>query len=46
MVDNKTLTCIYITHGCGDHFFGIPVLQRRSSGVMAVATEQTIAQVA
>ncbi len=34
----KNLTYIYITHGHGDHFFGINVLKQRFPNVRAVAT--------
>jgi glyoxylase-like metal-dependent hydrolase (beta-lactamase superfamily II) len=42
-VPNKKLTTIYITHGHGDHFFGIPLLLKRFPGARAVATSATIA---
>jgi glyoxylase-like metal-dependent hydrolase (beta-lactamase superfamily II) len=45
-IPGKKLTHIYVTHGHGDHFFGIPVLQQRFPGVVAVATRRTIAHVA
>src|SRR6266852_5330301 len=34
----KNLTTIYVTHGHGDHFFGIGVLQNRFPNARAVAT--------
>src|SRR5260370_15447958 len=34
----KNLTTIYVTHGNGDHFFGIGVLQNRFPNARAVAT--------
>jgi glyoxylase-like metal-dependent hydrolase (beta-lactamase superfamily II) len=34
----KNLTTIYVTHGHGDHFFGIGVLQNRFPKARAVAT--------
>lgn len=37
------LTHVYITHGHGDHFFGIPVLQKRFPGLQVVATPDVIA---
>ncbi|KAL4813473.1 hypothetical protein BDW67DRAFT_192870 [Aspergillus spinulosporus] len=37
-----TLVNIYITHGRGDHFFGIPVVQTHFPGAKAVATPQHI----
>ena len=40
----KTLKAIYITHGHGDHFFGIKVLQDRFPDVKALATPEVVAK--
>ncbi|WP_405164552.1 MBL fold metallo-hydrolase [Nocardia sp. NBC_01499] len=39
----KNLTTIYLTHGHGDHFFGMTPLLKRFPGARAVATPGTIA---
>jgi glyoxylase-like metal-dependent hydrolase (beta-lactamase superfamily II) len=38
----KNLTTIYITHGHGDHFFGIAALQNRFPNARAVATPAVV----
>jgi glyoxylase-like metal-dependent hydrolase (beta-lactamase superfamily II) len=40
----KTLKAIYVTHGHGDHFFGIKVLQDRFPDVKALATPEVVAR--
>lgn len=39
---NRKLSFIYVTHGHGDHFFGIPLLRKRFSEVVAIATSGTV----
>lgn len=40
---NRKLRYIYITHGHGDHFFGIPILLKRFPEAMPLATPGTVA---
>ena len=40
----KKLTYVYATHGHGDHWFGTDLLLQRFPGVIAYATEGTIAK--
>ncbi|KAI2468679.1 Metallo-hydrolase/oxidoreductase [Annulohypoxylon bovei var. microspora] len=39
---NRKLSYIYITHGHGDHFFGIPVLLKRFPEAIPLATAATV----
>lgn len=39
---NRKLSYIYITHGHGDHFFGLPVLLDRFPEAVPVATKGTV----
>jgi len=38
----KRLTFIYVTHGHGDHWFGVSLLAERFPGILVYATEGTI----
>ena len=38
-IPNKTLTQIYITHGHGDHFFGLPTILERFPNATPIATK-------
>jgi len=42
----KNLTHIYVTHGHGDHFFGINALKERFPNVRAVATASVVERMA
>ncbi|ETS75468.1 hypothetical protein PFICI_12412 [Pestalotiopsis fici W106-1] len=42
-IPNKSLKYIYITHGHGDHFFGISTVRRQWPSAQAIATEGTVA---
>lgn len=39
---NRKLSYIYITHGHGDHFFGIPILLEHFTDAQPVATTATL----
>ncbi|KAJ9138096.1 Metallo-beta-lactamase superfamily protein [Pleurostoma richardsiae] len=43
VIPGKQLRYIYVTHGHGDHFFGITVLKKHWPDVQAVATAGTVA---
>ncbi|MDQ0497289.1 MBL fold metallo-hydrolase [Paenibacillus brasilensis] len=42
VASGKNLTTIYITHGHGDHFFGINMLQERFPNARAIATPEAV----
>ncbi|KAH9991327.1 beta-lactamase-like protein [Xylariaceae sp. FL0662B] len=39
---NRRLSYIYVTHGHGDHFFGIPVLLKRFPEAVPISTSATV----
>ena len=43
-IPGKRLSTVFITHGHGDHFFGIKTLRKRFPGLRAVATASVIAR--
>jgi glyoxylase-like metal-dependent hydrolase (beta-lactamase superfamily II) len=44
IASGKTLKAIYVTHGHGDHFFGLKVLRDRFPNVKALATPEVVAK--
>ena len=44
-IPGKKLTHIYITHGHGDHFLGLPILLQRFPDVVPIATSRVIAHI-
>ena len=42
IIPGRNLSMVYITHGHGDHWLGLPTLRKRWPGLSAVATEGTI----
>ncbi|KAF7537281.1 hypothetical protein G7054_g3814 [Neopestalotiopsis clavispora] len=42
-IPNKSLKYIYITHGHGDHFFGISTVRKHWPAARAIATQGTVA---
>ena len=43
VASGKNLTAIYVTHGHGDHFFGLAPLLERFPNAKAVATPEVVA---
>jgi hypothetical protein len=41
-IPRKKLTAVYIIHGHGDHFFGLPTRRKRFPGVQTYATRGTL----
>jgi glyoxylase-like metal-dependent hydrolase (beta-lactamase superfamily II) len=44
IASGKMLKAIYVTHGHGDHFFGLTVLKNRFPNVKALATPEVVAK--
>jgi glyoxylase-like metal-dependent hydrolase (beta-lactamase superfamily II) len=41
-IPGKNISAVYVTHGHGDHWTGLPTLRRRFPGLRAVATKGTV----
>src|ERR1700744_2015228 len=42
VASGKNLKAIYLTHGHGDHFFGLPVIMQRFPRAQALATPEVV----